>query len=167
MCLNILIFKITLTEKEKPFKRPRSTYRLGDFIPDESYSDFTITCSDDVDIAVHRVLLGKGSQVFSAMLQINMNENKKRKVKIEDVDSVIMTEILSFIYAGNVDLYGYELARDVFYAANKYAITSLEEICIKELIRQTTKEHVIESFIIADLCDIQDLERKCLFLIHK
>jgi hypothetical protein len=148
------------------YERDEATYRVGEYDHREHFQDFLLTCSDGVDIPIHRIMIVKYSKVFAAMLQIEMSESKRRKVKLEDINSKAMMEVLSYMYTEKVNLKGFDLAADVHYAANKYQITKLEAICVREMIRQTTKENVLKAFKLSLLFEIDELERKCLGIIH-
>jgi hypothetical protein len=50
--------------------------KLYDFYMERLYCDFTIVCSDGVELPVHRIILAKESSVFKAMFSADMIESK-------------------------------------------------------------------------------------------
>jgi speckle-type POZ protein len=52
---------------------------------------------------MHKAILASRSAVFSAMFEHQMIEGKSNRVKIDDVDPDVMTEVLRFIYTGRIN----------------------------------------------------------------
>lgn len=130
----------------------------------ESLSDFKINSGDDKTLVAHKVVLAARSPVFYAMLTNDLIEAKESVVNVPDFDSKVMKEVLRFIYCNTVEgLTG--TAPDLIYAAEKYQIEDLKNICIETLTATVTVSNVLKSLVIADQVDSEALFNKCLKVI--
>jgi speckle-type POZ protein len=134
---------------------------------EEIFCDLKIKTRDGVTLNVHKAILMARSPVFLTMLKTNMKELGTKTVKIEDFDSKSMQELLRFIYCEEVqDLK--EIAKDLIYAAEKYEVNQLKEICIEELSKNVSDENVIELLIIADrISGTEELIKACLPVVSR
>ena len=94
-----------------------------------------------------QAILASRSRVFSAMFEHDMEESKRNRVDVTDVDSDVMADMLRFIYTGKVVVKGLEklsenrflnyrhsfqapnletMAADLLAAADKYALDRLK-----------------------------------------
>jgi speckle-type POZ protein len=133
---------------------------------EELLCDIKIQTNDGVIFNAHKAILVARSPVCLKMLTIKMEETATNEVKVEDFDSVTMRKLLRFIYCGEVqDLK--ENIKDLIYAAEKYEVNQLKEICIDELAKNVSEENVIETLIIADqISGIEKLIKVCVPIIH-
>jgi hypothetical protein len=116
---------------------------------EEILCDLKIKANDGVVLNAHKTILITRSTVFFKMLTTDMMESELNAIHVEDFDSKTMRELLRFIYCEEVqDLK--TIAKDLIYAAEKYEVDGLKEICIEELIKNVSDENVIETLIIAD-----------------
>ena len=98
---------------------------------------------------IHRVVLASQSNVFKRMFESNMKEKKEGVVEVFDVDSDVMSDLLSYIYCGyapNIK----EMAKDLLFAADKYNLTSLSVLCEKELQTTLTTDNVADVLLVAN-----------------
>ena len=98
---------------------------------------------------IHRVVLASQSDVFKRMFESNMKEKKEGVVEVFDVDSDVMSDLLSYIYCGyapNIK----EMAKDLLFAADKYNLTSLSVLCEKELQTTLTTDNVADVLLVAN-----------------
>lgn len=70
------------------------------------------------------------------MFRIPMREREEGRVKIEDLDSNTCEEFLHFLYKGTVKGDLGLIATKLLYAASKYDVQELRNICVKELSTQ-------------------------------
>lgn len=128
-------------------------------------SDFTIICSDGIEIPVHRLILANFSPVLDAMFRSDMIETNNSVVKIEDMDGETMVEILRFIYTQDVKNL-MELAPKILYGAEKYELDKLKKLCAASMIENLCIGNAVEYFLLADRHNIQDLLKCCINFIR-
>lgn len=94
-----------------------------------------------------------------------MKEANKGVVNIPDFDSIVMKELLRFIYYNDVeDLTS--VAHKLIYAAEKYQLEELKELCIDEIIKTLTIDNVLKSILITKrMMDTKNLFSECVSLI--
>jgi hypothetical protein len=84
-----------------------------------------------------------------------MKESGLNAIHVTDFDSITMRELLRFIYCEEV--------QDLIYAAEKYEVDGLKEICIDDLAANVSDKNVIETLIIADqISGSEKLVEKCI-----
>jgi kelch-like protein 2/3 len=142
---------------------------LQDFkrmLDEEILCDIKIEANDGVTFNAHKTILIARSPVCLKMLTIKMEEPATNTVKVEDFDSKTMRVLLRFIYCGEVqDLE--ENAKSLIFAADKYEVNQLKEICIDELVKKVSEENVVETLIIADrISGTEKLVKACIAVIH-
>ena len=77
-------------------------------------------------------ILSTRSDVFRAMFQADMAENRTNKVTIKDIDSAVVREMLYFVYTGatNEDVFREKSkSRELLVAAERYQLNVLKSIC--------------------------------------
>lgn len=136
-----------------------------EYLNNEKFSDFTLVCTDKVEIPVHRVILAQKSQVFAKMFDIDMCEKTDMKAQLGDINSKTMLEVLRFIYTGQSILNCVNLASSVLYAAEKYHLYELKCQSIAALIEKVNKDTVLDILKVADIFIEVELEEKCLSII--
>ena len=115
----------------------------------KTLSDFTIICSDGVEIKAHKMILAGFSPVMEAMIIGKMTESKNNSVHIKDINSETMTEILRFIYTAQVNNIK-DLAVQLLHGAEKYALYVLKKLCVESMIENLSVENVLEYFLLDD-----------------
>ena len=98
---------------------------------------------------IHTTVLASQSDVFKRMFESNMKEKKEGVVEVFDVDSDVMSDLLSYIYCGyapNIK----EMAKDLLFAADKCNLTSLSFLCQKELQTTLTTDNVADVLLVAN-----------------
>jgi speckle-type POZ protein len=138
---------------------------IQEMFEDETFADFSLACSDDEVLKCHRFILAARSPVFRTMLSIDMKEAKERLVEVPDFGSVVMKELLRFIYRDEVGDIS-EIASSLVFAAEKYELEKLKKICIKSMIRNMSEENVIESLLITEkIAGCEELYEECVDVI--
>ena len=90
-----------------------------------------------------------------------MKETQQGLVKIVDFDSIVMVEVLRFLYTNKIEDID-EVSSELVYAAEKYQLLELKQICVENIIENLSKENVVKSFIIADHINTEKLFEECI-----
>ncbi|XP_036109481.1 speckle-type POZ protein-like isoform X3 [Molossus molossus] len=106
------------------------------------------------------------SPVFNAMFEHEMEESKKNRVEINDVDPEVFKEMMRFIYTGkapNLD----RMADNLLAAADKYALERLKVMCEEALCSNLTVENVADTLVLADLHSAEQLKAQAIDFINR
>lgn len=132
----------------------------------EVLCDLKLKMSDNEVLNVHKAVLAARSPVFFKMLTIDMQEAKSNVVDIPDFDSETMEELLRFLYCNKVDDLA-STARDLIYAADKYQIAKLKEMCVEQIITGLTVDNVLDALVISDqVSGMQKLFNSCIIVVN-
>ncbi|KAJ8679107.1 hypothetical protein QAD02_014894 [Eretmocerus hayati] len=123
---------IKMNIKRGPLFELEYETRLAEFddfekLIDNKESSDVILSMNEEELHAHKSILAIKSPVFAAMFTHNMKENQQGLVKIEDVTSETMRELLRFIYVGKINNLE-NIAMDLCAAADKYSIEKLKSI---------------------------------------
>lgn len=131
----------------------------------KDFNDFTFVCSDGKELRANKAILSVSSSVMKKMFESPMIESKKMTAVLDDIDSDTMIAVLRFIYCGkaeNID----RLAPKMLYCAEKYNLKELKEFCLKFLLKNVSKDNVIEYITLADRYDTKlNLLERCLLVL--
>lgn len=90
---------------------------MGYLLDNGTFSDVTL-CAGGREFKAHKAVLATRSPVFSAMFEHQMEESRRGRVEIPDIDPDVFHEMLKFVYTGNTpQLQG--MADDLLAAADK------------------------------------------------
>lgn len=124
-----------------------------------------VVLSDGItQIRAHKVILSARSPVFSRMFQHQMKENCENCVKISDIPGDALVELISYIYTGSIVLKDAKMARELYIAADKYAVIDLKKLC-SEVLQNVTFDDVLDTLILADLYEDKTLKQSSLNFI--
>ncbi len=116
----------------------------------EQFSDVTIQVHK-TKFNVHKVMLASASEVF----QHQFENSKSNVLQIDDISPSTMSQLLTYIYTGNVpDIESNTL--QLLMAADRYRIPSLVSKCIHELQLKFTSSNVAETLSCADMMHYSD-----------
>uniref|UniRef100_A0A8C6SWV6 Speckle type BTB/POZ protein n=1 Tax=Neogobius melanostomus TaxID=47308 RepID=A0A8C6SWV6_9GOBI len=118
-----------------------------------------------LEFQAHKAILAARSPVFSAMFEHEMEESKKNRVEINDVEPEVFKEMMCFIYtdkAPNLD----KMADDLLAAADKYALERLKVMCEDALCTSLSVENAAEILILADLHSADQLKTQAVDFIN-
>jgi hypothetical protein len=87
---------------------------------DQKFCDFKFVVENE-EFKVHKNILSIRSNVFAAMFENNMIEKNVNECKIDDIESNVFQELLSFIYTGKSAKIK-SMARKLLIASEKYNI---------------------------------------------
>ncbi|XP_035231697.1 TD and POZ domain-containing protein 4-like [Stegodyphus dumicola] len=113
-------------------------------------SDFILKC-DTTEFQVHKCVLSARSPIFASMFQHPVTENRENRVTITDIDACVLQQLLMFVYTGRTNALSYSMARDLYSAADKYAILELKEMCRQFMTSSLTTSTAVEILILADM----------------
>ncbi|KAG8194247.1 hypothetical protein JTE90_024577 [Oedothorax gibbosus] len=125
---------------------------LGYLLEENPFSDITMKCGD-VNVSAHRNILASRSPVFKAMLEKPMKENLTGEIKIDDMQPDTVKGMLNYIYCGKVRDFSEGTACDLLYAADKYQLLELKEMCVSYLKAKISNSNVFRILDVAVLHD--------------
>ncbi|KAI1237374.1 hypothetical protein IHE44_0014639 [Lamprotornis superbus] len=106
------------------------------------------------------------SPVFNAMFEHEMEESKKNRVEINDVDPEVFKEMMRFIYTGKAPNLE-KMADNLLAAADKYALERLKVMCEEALCSNLSVENVADILILADLHSAEQLKAQAIDFINR
>lgn len=128
-------------------------------------ADFEICTSDRQLLKAHKAILAARSPVFHAMLRSDTQEAQIRSVKIMDFDSMVIRELLRFIYCDKVEGLR-KVDRELVFAADKYQLDDLKKLCLDSITSTLDLDNVLESFEVSyHVSDAEHLMESCLDMI--
>lgn len=156
------LFQVTINDMMYSAKADINVY--PNLYETDVLTDFKIICHGR-KFAAHRVVLGEISPVFLRMLQTEMKESKTCEVVINDIDEDIMVEMIRFIYTGMANLNGI-IAEKLLQVADKYGIEKMKLKCIEFLNWDLSVENAIETLVLAEQYEAEDLFNNCIQFIR-
>ena len=140
---------------------------LGKLFNDNEFSDVEIECDGEI-FNCHQAILSTRSDVFRAMFQADVAENRTKKVTIKDMDSEVVREMLYFIYTGGTnDKILKEKSKELFAAADKYQLDVLKSICEDHLCSNLQINNAVENLVFGDLHQASKLRRMFMKVIAR
>lgn len=133
---------------EEPIKIPTDPNNTRIF-KEKLFCDIKIESEDGVVFDAHKSFLTVASPVFEAMLKHDTEEARNSFVKVKDVKSKALKELIRFIYTGKIKNER-ENAREVLTAADKYQIEGLKTLCCESLVKDVTSENAVDMILTAD-----------------
>uniref|UniRef100_A0A8C7YV00 Speckle type BTB/POZ protein n=1 Tax=Oryzias sinensis TaxID=183150 RepID=A0A8C7YV00_9TELE len=135
---------------------------LGGLWENSRFTDCSL-CVAGQEFQAHKAILAARSPVFSAMFEHEMEESKKNRVEINDVEPEVFKEMMCFIYtdkAPNLD----KMADDLLAAADKYALERLKVMCEDALCTSLSVENAADILILADLHSADQLKTQAILI---
>ncbi|XP_055947092.1 protein roadkill-like [Argiope bruennichi] len=127
----------------------------------ETFSDVTIVAGDE-EIKAHKAILSARSEVFHQILKIRSTLKNSYKLTFDNLSKEAIREMIRFIYAGEMGNVSFEVACELFYAADKYQIKLLKKTCSKILANNLNQDNVFRVLILADRHISIKLKDSCL-----
>ncbi|XP_023318662.1 speckle-type POZ protein B-like [Trichogramma pretiosum] len=125
----------------------------------EKFSDVKLIVEEQ-EIPAHKIVLSAASPVFRAMFTHDMLENEENSVKITDVSANIVTEMLRFIYTGQMDATETDTIIELLAVSDKYQIDSLKNKCGKMLCDDLSTENAIDILVASHKYKVKHLENE-------
>jgi len=141
--------------------------QFGKLFDDQEFSDVKIECDGEI-FNCHCAILSTRSDVFRAMFQADMTENRTKKVTIKDIDSEVVREMLHFIYTGgtNEDVLK-KKAGELLAAAERYQLGVLKNICEDQLCANLQINNAVENLVFGDLHQANKLRKMAMKVIAR
>lgn len=132
----------------------------------ELFTDFEVRVDSKV-LKVHKSILASRSDVFNEMLTGDSQEAAENFVVIKDFDAKTMKELFRFMYSNEVENLN-AIAEQLVYAAEKYQLDDLKEICLDSLVTSVSVDNVVDYLIIAnEISAANKLFKKCLPIVFR
>ena len=139
--------------------------QLGDLFTGKQLADVKIVCEGQT-FDCHQAILAARSPVFMAMFQSNMKEKETKKVSIDDFKAEVVSEMLNFIYTGNVSTKDIgKIATELLAAADKYQLDLLKKLCEERLCSTLKVTNCVEYLVFGDMNQTFKLRSKALKLV--
>ena len=148
-------------------RRKQVCDHLGQVLADKEFCDVEIQCDKSI-FPCHKLVLAARSPVFRAMLQADMKEKQTKKIVIEDSKPEIVSEMLNFIYTGDITNEKlHEMASDLLAVGEKYQLVHLTKMCEDKLCSTLEVDKSIEYLVLGDLYNLLTLKTLALELVAK
>ncbi|CAL1296283.1 unnamed protein product [Larinioides sclopetarius] len=115
-------------------------------------------CSESEIFYANWFILSARSPVFRAMFQNDMKEKATDQIDIEDLKPDTVRRMLLYMYTDSLEELQWEIAYDLYVAAEKYQITSLKYKCASFLKINLSLTNACEVLHLADLHQDKELK---------
>ncbi|VDP10438.1 unnamed protein product [Soboliphyme baturini] len=137
---------------------------LGALFESQQFTDCTLFVQGK-EFRVHKSILAARSAVFAAMFEHEMEEKKRNRVLITDVDADVLHEMLRYTYTGRAPSLD-RMADHLLAAADKYALERLKVMCEHALCAGLTIDNACDTLILADLHSAEQLKQQAMDFIN-
>ena len=140
--------------------------QLGNAFFEKLFTDVRIQCEGQT-FDCHKAVLAARSPVFQAMFETNMKEKETNTVTIEDFKPEVVSEMLAFIYTGNISSQDTisEITTELLAVAVKYQLDNLRDICEERLCSTLEVANCVEYLMLGDMLHTFMLKRMALRLV--
>ncbi|XP_023950510.1 BTB/POZ domain-containing protein 8 [Bicyclus anynana] len=156
--LNTMKLYIPISFENTSTKEGSQGYDFKALLEDPFGADFVIESAEGDKFNVHKILLSRHSEVFRAMLKENTAESQQSYMKIIDVYKHDLYGMLEYIYTSSVeDVEGHNFF-NLLMLSDRYNLKGLRDISEIALSSQLCLDNVIETLVVADLYNAEDLK---------
>jgi len=120
--------------------------------------------TNNQNFKVPKNLLMASSRIFERKFTSKKKDAKSGIVKIEGTGNEIVEKFIKYLKLGSLDEVD-QFAEDLFIFANRYAVGSLKEHCIKRLSETFNKDNIVHRLKIAFECKDVELKNHALFYV--
>nr|XP_048281400.1 speckle-type POZ protein-like [Myodes glareolus] len=136
---------------------------LGELWENPRFTDCCLVVAGQ-EFQAHKAILAARSPVFRAMFKNDVEESKKNRIEIQDLEPQVFKIMMGFIYTGKApDLHS--MADAVLAAADKYGLERLKVMCERALCRDLSVENAAHTLFVADLHSVVQLKTQALDFI--
>ena len=136
---------------------------LGELWENSSFTDCCLVV-DGQEFRAHKAILAARSPVFRAMFEHDMEESRKNRIEIHDLEPEVFKAMMGFIYTGKEpDLHN--MADAVLAAADRYGLERLKVMCERALCRDLSVENAAHTLFLADLHSAVQLKTQAMDFI--
>ncbi|XP_055951719.1 speckle-type POZ protein-like [Argiope bruennichi] len=144
--------------QEKIFHNPCSlTSDLMSLYTEQSLCDMKLQTKTNT-FPVHTSILGARSPVFKAMFSSEMKEKINGSADVSDLDDETVRRLLLYFYSDKLEDLNWNVAFQLYKAADKYSVISLKEKCSFFMKSNLHLENVCDALILSDLHQDKDLK---------
>ncbi|XP_014235421.2 uncharacterized protein LOC106658114 [Trichogramma pretiosum] len=145
-----------------------------DVTMDRMKFDFSFLCEklsdvklivEEQEIPAHKIVLSAASPVFKAMFTHDMLENQSNTVEIADIPHTNLTEMLRYIYTGEIEIKEAGSIIELLEVADKYQVDCLKTKCAKILGTDLSTENAIDILVAAHKYKVKNLEDEAIKFI--
>ncbi|GBO42618.1 Protein maternal effect lethal 26 [Araneus ventricosus] len=116
----------------------------------EELTDIDLVVGDKT-IRAHKFVLRTRSPVFKQMFEHNLSETTEGTIQIDDVDYTVLQALISYLYSASVLKLPYDDLCDLYEAADKYQVSSLQKECAEILKRFLSIDTACRTLVLADM----------------
>ncbi|GBL93431.1 BTB and MATH domain-containing protein 43 [Araneus ventricosus] len=127
----------------------------------EAFSDLTIVAGAE-EFKIHKAILSARPEVFHQLLELRSRLKNSYKLTFDDLSKEAVREIILIIYAGEMGNVSFEVACELFYAADKYQLKLLKKASSKILANSLNQDNVLRVLSLADRHISRKLKASCL-----
>ncbi|XP_019641773.1 PREDICTED: kelch-like protein 21 [Branchiostoma belcheri] len=143
---NLVTLVITEDEKGNKLQYPKLQSDLAPAMTalNESRTTHTlcdvVLCVGDTKFHCHRAVLAASSPFFATLLLGEFRERKDEKVRLNDVPSHIVSDVLDYFYTGSIYIRNSNV-ESMLHAASLFQLSSVVTACCKYLSRQLDSDN--------------------------
>nr|XP_042909284.1 speckle-type POZ protein B-like [Parasteatoda tepidariorum] len=128
-------------------------------ILDDAYNTDVELSTGGENIKAHKIILQARSPVFHKMFDHDSIEVANNTVDVSDIGSATMKRLVNFLYACKMEECDFDEAMELYYAADKYEVLSLQEACKTELLSHLDVNNACSLFTFAIQHNDEDLQK--------
>ncbi|XP_059132289.1 speckle-type POZ protein-like [Peromyscus eremicus] len=158
-------FSISDQNRKAGIQVPKCTLadELGELRKNSGFTDCCLLVGGQ-EFRAHKAILAARSPVFRAMFEHDMEESKRNRLEIHDVEPRVFKAMMDFIYTGTApDLDS--VAAAMLAAADRYGLERLKVMCEDALCRDLSVEKAAHTLFLADFHSAGQLKTQALDFI--
>ncbi|XP_036032592.1 LOW QUALITY PROTEIN: speckle-type POZ protein-like [Onychomys torridus] len=158
-------FSISDQNRKPGIQVPRCTLTddIGELWENSLFTDCCLVVSGQ-EFQAHKAILAARSPVFRAMFQHDMEESRKNRFEIPDLEPQVFKAMMDFIYTGKAPHLD-SMADVVLAAADKYGLERLKVMCEDALFKDLSVENAAHTLSLADIHSSGQLKTQVLDFI--
>lgn len=146
----------TLMQEQVTDKNDSWKDNLQRFYQEGKFNDIKFYTVNN-EFPAQKAIVCAHSRVFRAMFERNMKENRTGVVTVNDLEDETVSKMLLFLHTNILEDLDFDMACKLYYAADKYQITSLRKKCLNYLTGNLDTSNVCYGFALADTHQDQQL----------
>ena len=137
------------------FRKQRTALQFTKMNASEQCLDLTLVVRDGKEFKVHKEVLSTASPFFEKLLNSDMRETREGVIRLEIFTESEMTDILEFIYTGNVKISTRENAQNLMAIADYLYLSNLKALVGKFLEQNLSTLNCFSTLCLAEeyFCD--------------
>ena len=153
-------------EKRQPGKRVPSCSLaddLGELWEDSRFTDCCLVVGGQ-EFQAHKAILACRSPAFRAMFEQDIEESRRKRIEIHDLEPQVFKAMLGFLYTGKAPNL-HSMAHALLAAADKFGLERLKLLCEDALCRDLSVENAAQALVLADLHGAGQLKTQALAFV--